>query len=100
MSEFEVTCIKKPDRNSQHQHITHLGNSSGKWMLTREQVISRIDSKQESYYTVDKTTGAKVYIGVVREEGKSPYLRTYADSKWNDNLLALSECGTECALIA
>jgi hypothetical protein len=24
--------------------------------------------------------------------GKSPYLRTHADGKWNDNLLALTEC--------
>jgi hypothetical protein len=26
MSEFEVTCVNKPDRYSAHEHITHIGN--------------------------------------------------------------------------
>nr|WP_237165369.1 DUF3892 domain-containing protein [Pandoraea vervacti] len=48
---------------------------------------------------MDKTTRKRAYIGVVREAGKLPYLRTYADGKWNDNLLAQSECGVDCKLI-
>lgn len=92
MREFEATCITKPDRESRHEHITHIGNNANKWRLTREAVIQRIDSKLEAYYTVDGTTGKKVYIGVVREAGKAPYLRSHADGKWNDNLLALPEC--------
>jgi hypothetical protein len=38
-------------------------------------------------------------VGVVRELGKLPYLRTHADGKCNDNLLALAECDGSCALI-
>nr|WP_314464360.1 DUF3892 domain-containing protein [uncultured Novosphingobium sp.] len=35
--------------------------------------------------------GNRANIGVVNgQNGK--YLRTYADGKWNDNLLALPEC--------
>jgi hypothetical protein len=30
-----------------------------------------------------------VMVGVVRPAGRSPYIRTYADGEWNDNLLAL-----------
>ena len=93
MPEYQVTCINKPNRNSPHEHITHIGNTAGNWKLTREDAIQRIDSKTAAFYTVDRTTGKKVYIGVVREAGKLPYLRTYADGKWNDNLLALDECG-------
>src|ERR1035437_4665088 len=99
MNEFEVDCINKPNRNSIHEHITHLGSSTNAWRLTRETAFARIDAKTEAYYTVDKTTGKRVYIGVVRELGKAPYLRTHADGKWNDNLLAQGACGANCKII-
>lgn len=100
MKEYQVTCVNKPDRQSVHEHITHIGNTSNNWRITREDAIRRIDSKQEAFFTVDQTTKNKVYIGVVRGDGnKAPYLRTHADSKWNDNLLALAECGSACQLI-
>lgn len=99
MKEYEVNCVTKPNRNSLHEHITHIGHTVNKWKLSRETVIARIDSKSEAFYTVDKTTGKRAYIGVVREAGKAPYLRTYADGKWNDNLLAQSECGADCRLL-
>lgn len=100
MQEYEVTCINKPNRSSSHEHITHIGNIAGNWRLTREDAIRRIDSKESAFYTVDRSTGKKVHIGVVRETGRSPYLRTYADGKWNDNLIALAECGSNCKIIA
>jgi hypothetical protein len=100
MSEFEVNCITKPNRESRHEHITHIGNSNTGWQLNRETAIIRIESKQESYYTIDKQTGRKIYVGVVREAAKDPYLRTYADGKWNDNLLAQRECDASCKLVA
>lgn len=99
MNEYEVTCIRKPNRESRHEHITHIGDQQGNWMLTREAAIRRIDTKTDAFYTIDKTTGKRAYIGVVRDTGKDPYLRTHADGKWNDNLLALAECGVTCKLI-
>ena len=101
MKEFEVTCINKPDRLSTHEHITHIGNTANQWRLTRESAIQRIESKDEAYYTVDRATGKKAYIGVVRGDGnKAPYLRTHADGKWNDNLLALAECNGACQVVS
>lgn len=101
MKEFQVTCINKPNRMSAHEHITHIGNATGSWRLSREEAIRRIDSKQEAFYTVDLMTDRKIYIGVIRGDGnKAPYLRTYADGKWYDNLLALAECDGSCNLIA
>jgi hypothetical protein len=98
MAEFEVNCITKPNRESRHEHITHIGNTSG-WRMKRETAIARIDSGQEAYYTVDRQTDRKVYIDVVREAGKIPFLRTHADGKFNDNLLAQQECGANCKLV-
>jgi hypothetical protein len=84
---------------SSHEHITHIGNSADNWRITRETAIQKIESKQEAFYTVDRTSGRRVYVGVVRDGTHAPYLRTYADNKWNDNLLALAECNGSCKLI-
>lgn len=100
MNEFHVTCITKSHAQGGHEHITHIGNESAGWRLTREVAIMRIDNKTEAFYTVDPNTGNKAYIGVVRENGKAPYLRTYADGQWNNNLLAQPECSTACKVIS
>jgi len=92
MADYQVTCVNKPNRSSPHEHITHIGNVIGKWKLTREDAISRIDAKTDSFYAIDATTGKRAEVGVVREANKAPYLRTHADGKWNDNLLAQPEC--------
>lgn len=100
MNEFEVNCVTKPDRYSTLEHITHIGNILQGWLLTREAAIQRIESKTEAFYTLDRMTGKKAYIGVVREAGKLPYLRSYADGQWNNNLLEQLECGTNCKLVS
>lgn len=99
MNEFEVNCVTKPDRYSTVEHITHIGHTVNGWCMTRETAMQRIESKTEAFYTLDRTTGKKAYIGVVREAGKVPYLRTYADGKWNNNLLEQLEC-VNCKLIS
>lgn len=98
MAEYKVTCINKPHHHSPHEHITHIGNCEDKWKITREDAIKRIDSGKDQFYTIDKTTGKKCYVAVVREKGKDPYLRTHADGKPNDNLLEQPECGTDCVI--
>ena len=100
MQEFQVTCIIKPDRYSTHEHITHIGNIAAGWMLTREAAIRRIDAGLEAFFTIDQTSGRKVYVQVVREVGKNPYLKTQADGRWPDNLLAQAECTSACRVIA
>lgn len=92
MADCRVTCINKPNPNSPHEHITHIGNPSVPWKLTREEAISRIDSKTDTFHVIDPYTGKRSEVGVVRVAGKAPYLRTYADGDWNNNLLSLNQC--------
>jgi len=99
MAEYQVTCINKPHHQSAHEHITHIGNTGAGWRMTRETAIHQIDNNINQFFTIDRTTGKKCYVGVVRETGKHPYLRTHADGKWNDNLLAQSECNGSCQLV-
>jgi len=92
MSDCRITCINKKDRLSTHEHITHVGNSSVPWRITREQAISNIETGVDTFYVLDPISGKRSDVGVVREVGKLPYLRTYADGDWNNNLLSLPEC--------
>jgi hypothetical protein len=91
MADAQVTCIVKPNPQSAHEHITHLGNPS-RWMWPREQVMASIEDKSNTFFVLDPATGKRADIGVVREPGKAAYLRTYADGQWNNNLLSLNQC--------
>lgn len=90
MADARVTCITKPDRESPHEHITHLGGVGWKW--TREQVIQSIDGKTNTFHVID-AQGHRSDVGVIDPgNGRVRYVRTYADGDWNNNLLALPEC--------
>lgn len=84
MADFQVTCIVKPDRDNRHEAISKLGGPEGLW--TRQEMVRDIKNKTHSFYTL--VNGKRAEIGVYKEE----YVRTYADSTWTDNLLALAEC--------
>ena len=99
MNSYQINCINLSVTRGTHEHITHVGNSDGNWRLTKEDAINRIDNKSASFYTLEHTTGKQMPVGVVRETGKAPYLRTHADGVWNDNLLAQSTFGANCKLL-
>lgn len=89
MADVLVACINKPNRDSKHEAITHLGNAAAGWKWTRQQVIDSIEAGANTFYTL--VGGNRGDVGVVNgPNGK--YLRTYADGQWNDNLLSLPEC--------
>jgi hypothetical protein len=52
-------------------------------------VIDSINSKFNTFYTL--VGGMRADVGVVNGPN-GPFVRTYADGVWNDNLLALPEC--------
>jgi hypothetical protein len=58
----------------------------------REQVIASIEAGTNTFFVPDERSGKRADVGVVREAGKAPYLKTHADGYWNDNLLALNQC--------
>ena len=87
MADVQVTCINKLPRNNTHEGITHLGGGNWKW--TRQQVVTSIEAKTNTFYTL--VGGKRANVAVVNgQSGK--YVRTHADNTWNDNLLALPEC--------
>lgn len=94
MADCRITHIRKPNRQSTHEHITHvgnIGNASGNCVWPRADVISSIKNGTNTFYVLEG--GKQSEVGVVNpDDGRSPFLRTHADGYWNDNLLSLPEC--------
>jgi hypothetical protein len=89
MAEVRVTCIQLASSCRQHESVTHVGNSTGRW--PREQVIVWLESGAHSLFVLN-AFGRIARLRVVREPGKPPYLRAWVDDEWTDDLLALMEC--------
>ena len=92
MANVRITCITKSPPEGRHEHITHVGNPAANWNWPVAQVIQSIDNRSNTFYVQDDRTGKQAQVGVVREAGKRPYIRTHADGYWNDNLLSLGAC--------
>ena len=92
MGDVHVTCITKPNPQSPHEQITHIGSAKGTWKWTREQVILSIELKTNTFYVLDPHTNRRSEVGVVRSAGQAPYLRTHVNGEWNDDLLSLTQC--------
>jgi hypothetical protein len=93
MADVLVTCVNKPDRQSRHEHITHLGGPGAgtPWRWTVEAVIESIDARTNTFFTRD-AAGNRADVKVVRPPGRRPYVQTHRDNVPTDNLLSLAEC--------
>lgn len=95
MVDVKITCITLSSTNALHEHITHVGSpqftpSGSKWTVA--QVVNAIENKLHTFYVKD-SLGNRADVGVVDPGGgKNKFIRTYADGKWNNNLLALPTC--------
>lgn len=93
MADVQITCVSKPDRNSPHERIIHVGGpGGGGWKWTTEQVVASIESGTNTFFVLDAARH-RSNVGVVDPGGgRQKHLRTHADGDWNNNLLSLPEC--------
>lgn len=96
MKEFEVNCVCRAHQGATHEHITHIGHSRDGWRLPRALAVERIEARAEAFFVLNRKTGERSYIGVVREGARPPFLRVFLDGIWNDRLLTLPDCGHRC----
>jgi uncharacterized protein DUF3892 len=89
VADVQVRCVSKQLRQDPHHGITHLGGETWRW--TRQQVVTSIEAKTNTFYTL--VGGTRTNVAVV-DGPNGKYVRTHADGKWTDNLLALPECVT------
>ena len=88
---IEITAIRMSPGGTKHEHITELKwkntTTSSEGSSTRQTIVDWLDKEGNQAIVTDGTT--TVYVGVVRPNTESAYVRTYADGVWKDNLLAL-----------
>ncbi|MWB99037.1 DUF3892 domain-containing protein [Agromyces seonyuensis] len=87
---IEITHVRFGSVPKNHQSIvSYKWTSPGEAGTTdKPTLVQWVENNGEAYVG----TGAnRVRVGVVREQGTQPYLRTYADGKWSNNLLSLPE---------
>lgn len=89
MAAHRITHVRKPNRQSPHDHITHVAYDG--YIHTRESVIAKIEAQTDTFYVSERGNYSDVGV-VYPDRPRLPYLRTYADNTWNDNLLSLPEC--------
>jgi hypothetical protein len=94
MIDYRIDSVHKPDRNSRHEHITHVGgpkpDGSGRWKDATATIVQLIENGHHRFYT--KEGNASAWVGVRTSSAGNKFLQTHADGVWKDNLLALPEC--------
>ena len=88
MATHQIIAIRKPNRNSTHEHITHAKYDG--LVHPVEHVIRGITNGTDTFYV--KVGGAMTWVEVVRPSTYSIYIRTRPDWTGKDNLLSLPEC--------
>ena len=87
---IKVTAVHMTGSRTRHEHIAEV-----KWTNPQTSVSGNSTRAEMVKWIRDENGIAKVYgrdgsvaqVGVV--DATPPYIRTYADGNWNDNLLAL-----------
>jgi Protein of unknown function (DUF3892) len=95
MGRYQITCItKRGNHYDPHERIEYIGQQSN-WKLSEHSAISRIESGQDSFFTMVNGREAEV---IVTTHGVRKYLKTNADGYPPNNLLALPDCAN-CKVI-
>jgi len=92
MNSYQVQYAKKPNLESLHHDITHLGGVSSlgkKWDDPIEIVIRSI-ANGDIFYLVHH--GQKMILKVMEDNSLVPYLMAFSNGVLNDHLLELNDC--------
>lgn len=87
----QITAVRLSQGGYLNEHITDVkwtsyqDGSTGQ--STKATMVQWIDVDGGKAYVEGATS--KVEVGVVKPQGGTPYLRTFANGTWTDNLLSL-----------
>lgn len=83
---------KRLSDGTTHEHITHVAwnneSTDTAGSSTKAAVVKWIDDGGDAYVGQGSS---RVQVGTIHPDTGTPYLRTYADGAWNNNLLSLPD---------
>ncbi|GGH14788.1 hypothetical protein GCM10007036_14340 [Alsobacter metallidurans] len=87
----QIKCINKDPRQDPYHAITHVGGyETSHWKLSLHEAIRHIENGEWEFFVA--MNGRRVMVRVEISARGHKYLRTEADGREPNNLLALPEC--------
>lgn len=103
MADWLVTCVRKPDRESRVEHITHIGIRSmhssdmSSTVVTADEAIKRLETGTDEIWA-GSPSGPMAQVIVHPRNGRK-HLTTVRDGTETDNLLMMPECSNfDCSI--
>jgi hypothetical protein len=80
-----ITHVRYAGLAKTHEAISHVAYDGGE-SRPKQVIVEWLDAGNQAFVG---TGAARVEVGTVHESGKQPYLRTFADGFYSNNLLSL-----------